>query len=97
MKLFALLSLLITENLFSPIYSTIKIKAPIVVVGCKVDLRDETQPVALELFMGPIMKRYREIETCIECSAVTLTLVCLPQFFFLPKITYLVYVQSILC
>ncbi|OAY49770.2 hypothetical protein MANES_05G075900v8 [Manihot esculenta] len=30
--------------------------------------------------MGPIMKRYREIETCIECSAVTLTLV--PDVFY---------------
>ncbi|KAF2325166.1 hypothetical protein GH714_024790 [Hevea brasiliensis] len=50
----------------------LEIKVPIIVVGCKLDLRDETQPVSLEQVMGPIMQRYREIETCIECSAVTL-------------------------
>jgi Ras family protein T1 len=44
----------------------------VIVVGCKVDLRDENQPISLEPVMGPIMQQYREIETCIECSAVTL-------------------------
>ncbi|KAJ4843022.1 Mitochondrial Rho GTPase 2 [Turnera subulata] len=50
----------------------LQVKAPVVVVGCKLDLRDENEPVSLEHLMGPIMQRYREIETCIECSAVTL-------------------------
>lgn len=43
-----------------------------IVVGCKLDLRDERSPVRLEDIMAPIMKEYREIETCIECSALTL-------------------------
>ncbi|KAJ9187642.1 hypothetical protein P3X46_003071 [Hevea brasiliensis] len=58
----------------------LEIKVPIIVVGCKLDLRDETQPVSLEQVMGPIMQRYREIETCIECSAVTLMQV--PDVFY---------------
>lgn len=43
-----------------------------IVVGCKLDLRDERSPARLEDIMSPIMKEYREIETCIECSALTL-------------------------
>uniref|UniRef100_A0A2P2LK81 Mitochondrial Rho GTPase 2 isoform X3 n=1 Tax=Rhizophora mucronata TaxID=61149 RepID=A0A2P2LK81_RHIMU len=50
----------------------LEVKAPVIVVGCKLDLRDENQAISLEHVMGPIMQRYREIETCIECSAVTL-------------------------
>ena len=38
-------------------------------VGCKLDLRDESQQVSLEQVMSPIMQQFREIETCIECSA----------------------------
>ncbi|XP_064951042.1 mitochondrial Rho GTPase 1-like isoform X3 [Musa acuminata AAA Group] len=44
-------------------------KVPVIVVGCKLDLRDEQQ-VSLEQVMSPIMQQYREIETCIECSAL---------------------------
>ena len=40
-----------------------------IVAGCKLDLRDEQQPVSLEQVMSPIMQQFREIETCIECSA----------------------------
>ncbi|WCJ21523.1 Mitochondrial Rho GTPase 1 [Euphorbia peplus] len=58
----------------------LQIKAPIIVVGCKLDLRDESEPVSLEQVMGPIMQRHREIETCIECSAVTLMQV--PDVFY---------------
>ncbi|XP_010535310.1 PREDICTED: mitochondrial Rho GTPase 2-like [Tarenaya hassleriana] len=50
----------------------LEIKAPVIVVGCKLDLRDERHPVSLEQIMAPIMQEYREIETCIECSALTL-------------------------
>lgn len=42
---------------------------PVIVVGCKLDLRDEQQQVSLEQVMSPIMQQFREIETCIECSA----------------------------
>uniref|UniRef100_A0A2P2MK13 Mitochondrial Rho GTPase n=1 Tax=Rhizophora mucronata TaxID=61149 RepID=A0A2P2MK13_RHIMU len=47
----------------------LEVKVPIIVVGCKLDLRDENQPVSLEQVMSPIMQQFREIETCIECSA----------------------------
>lgn len=46
-----------------------QIKVPIIVVGCKLDLRDDCQP-SLEQVMAPLMHEFREIETCIECSAV---------------------------
>ena len=46
-----------------------QLKAPVIVVGCKLDLRDEQQ-VSLEQVMAPIMQSFREIETCIECSAL---------------------------
>ncbi|KAM7469313.1 hypothetical protein LguiA_007496 [Lonicera macranthoides] len=47
----------------------LEVKVPVIVVGCKLDLRDEQQPVSLEQVMSPIMQQFREIETCIECSA----------------------------
>ncbi|EEF41714.1 rac-GTP binding protein, putative [Ricinus communis] len=58
----------------------LEVKVPVIVVGCKLDLRDEAYPVSLEQVMGPIMQQHREIETCIECSAVTLMQV--PDVFF---------------
>lgn len=42
---------------------------PVIVVGCRLDLRDDQQ-VSLDLVMSPIMQKFREIETCIECSAM---------------------------
>jgi len=33
-------------------------------------MRDENQQVSLEQVMSPIMQQFREIETCIECSAL---------------------------
>ncbi|XVF41940.1 hypothetical protein PTKIN_Ptkin01aG0321100 [Pterospermum kingtungense] len=47
----------------------LEVKVPVIVVGCKLDLRDDQQPVSLEQVMSPIMQQFREIETCIECSA----------------------------
>ncbi|KNA05472.1 hypothetical protein SOVF_190020 [Spinacia oleracea] len=47
----------------------LEVKVPVIVVGCKLDLRDEQQQVSLEQVMSPIMQQFREIETCIECSA----------------------------
>lgn len=46
-----------------------QVKVPVIVVGCKLDLRDDQHQVSLELVMSPIMQQFREIETCIECSA----------------------------
>ena len=50
----------------------LEVKAPVILVGCKLDLRDEHQQVSMEDIVAPIMKQFREIETCIECSAATL-------------------------
>ncbi|KAJ8751953.1 hypothetical protein K2173_000699 [Erythroxylum novogranatense] len=47
----------------------LEVKVPVIVVGCKLDLREENQQVNLEQVMSPIMQQFREIETCIECSA----------------------------
>lgn len=47
-----------------------QVRVPVIVVGCKLDLRDENQPVSLEQVMSPIMQQFREIETCIECSSM---------------------------
>jgi GTPase SAR1 family protein len=53
-----------------------QVKVPVIVVGCKLDLRDENQQVSLEQVMSPIMQQFREIETCIECSAFKHIQVC---------------------
>lgn len=47
----------------------LEVKVPVIVVGCKLDLRDDQQ-LSLEQVMTPIMHQFREIETCIECSAL---------------------------
>ncbi|XP_004495731.1 mitochondrial Rho GTPase 1 [Cicer arietinum] len=47
----------------------LEVKVPVIVVGCKLDLRDDNHQVSLEQVMSPIMQQFREIETCIECSA----------------------------
>ncbi|XP_043691808.1 mitochondrial Rho GTPase 1-like [Telopea speciosissima] len=58
----------------------LEVKVPVIVVGCKLDLRDDQQPVSLEQVMSPIMQQFREIETCIECSA--LNLIQVPEVFY---------------
>lgn len=58
----------------------LKVKVPVVVVGCKLDLRNEQTPMSLEQVMAPIMQQFREIETCIECSAANLVQV--PDVFY---------------
>ncbi|KAG0466828.1 hypothetical protein HPP92_017817 [Vanilla planifolia] len=57
----------------------LEVKVPIIVVGCKLDLRDEQQ-TSLEQVMSPIMQQFREIETCIECSA--LRQIQVPEVFY---------------
>ncbi|KAF3784022.1 Mitochondrial Rho GTPase 1 [Nymphaea thermarum] len=57
----------------------LEVKVPVIVVGCKLDLRDEQQP-SLEQVMSPIMQQFREIETCIECSA--LKQIQVPEVFY---------------
>ncbi|KAJ7972803.1 Mitochondrial Rho GTPase [Quillaja saponaria] len=58
----------------------LEVKAPVIVVGCKLDLRDENEQVSLEHLMSRVMQQFREIETCIECSAATLIQV--PEVFY---------------
>lgn len=58
----------------------LEVKVPVIVVGCKLDLRDEHNQMSLEQVMSPIMQKFREIETCIECSAATLIQV--PEAFY---------------
>ncbi|KAB1202211.1 Mitochondrial Rho GTPase 1 [Morella rubra] len=58
----------------------LEVKVPVIVVGCKLDLRDENQQVSLEQVMSPIMQQFREIETCIECSA--LKQIQIPEVFY---------------
>jgi len=47
-----------------------QVKVPVIVVGCKLDLRDENPQVSLEQVMTPIMQQFCEIQICIECSAL---------------------------
>ncbi|XP_023872842.1 mitochondrial Rho GTPase 2 isoform X2 [Quercus suber] len=58
----------------------LEVKVPVVVVGCKLDLREERDTMNLEQVMSPIMQKFREIETCIECSAANLIQV--PEVFY---------------
>lgn len=48
-----------------------QVKVPVIVVGCKLDLRDESQQVSLECVMTQLLQQFKEIVTCIECSAAT--------------------------
>lgn len=59
-----------------------QVKVPVIIVGCKLDMRDEGYHISLEEVMAPIMQRFREIETCIECSAANLVQVCQIRLYF---------------
>jgi hypothetical protein len=43
-----------------------QVKVPVIVVGCKLHLQDEYQVVQV---MSPLMQKFCEIESYIECSA----------------------------
>ncbi|XP_051122525.1 mitochondrial Rho GTPase 1 [Andrographis paniculata] len=58
----------------------LEVKVPVIVVGCMLDRRNDQQPVSLEQVMSPIMQQFREIETCIECSA--LNHIQIPEVFY---------------
>ncbi|XP_045812749.1 mitochondrial Rho GTPase 1-like [Trifolium pratense] len=62
----------------------LKVNVPVILVGCKLDLRDEDQHVDLEPVMSPIMQQFHEIETYIECSA-SRHIQVLEVFFFAHK------------
>ncbi|PIA44822.1 hypothetical protein AQUCO_01700429v1 [Aquilegia coerulea] len=57
----------------------LEVRVPVIVVGCKLDAREDTQ-VSLEQVMSPIMQKFREIETCIECSARNM--IQIPEVFY---------------
>ncbi|EFJ25633.1 MIRO family protein [Selaginella moellendorffii] len=57
------------QTYWLPELRALEVKVPIIVVGCKLDLRQDKEPM-LEQVMAPIMHDFREIETCIECSAL---------------------------
>ncbi|XP_057424028.1 mitochondrial Rho GTPase 2-like [Lotus japonicus] len=63
-----------------PELKRLEVKAPVIVAGCRLDLRNESQQVSLESLTAPIMIQFREIATCIECSAATLYQV--PEVFY---------------
>ncbi|XP_044486643.1 mitochondrial Rho GTPase 2-like [Mangifera indica] len=63
-----------------PELRSLEVKVPIIVAGCKLDLRGEHVAMSLEEVMGPIMQQFREIETCVECSATTMVQV--PDVFY---------------
>ncbi|XP_031263772.1 mitochondrial Rho GTPase 2 isoform X2 [Pistacia vera] len=63
-----------------PELRSLEVKVPIIVAGCKLDLRSEHLAMSLEEVMGPIMQQFREIETCVECSATTMIQV--PDVFY---------------
>lgn len=63
----------------APLFSW-QVKVPVIVVGCMLDKRGDQQPVSLEQVMSPIMQQFREIETCIECSALNHIQVGFPLF-----------------
>ncbi|XP_078444372.1 MIRO-related GTP-ase 1 [Wolffia australiana] len=67
------------SNFWLPELRRLDIKVPVILVGCKLDLRDELQ-LSLEQLMSPIMQKFREIETCIECSA--LKQIQVPEVFY---------------
>ncbi|KAH1258290.1 Mitochondrial Rho GTPase 2 [Glycine max] len=54
-----------------PELQKLEVKVPVIVVGCKLDLRDESQEVSLERVMTQLLQQFKEIVTCIECSAAT--------------------------
>ncbi|XP_073028481.1 mitochondrial Rho GTPase 1-like [Primulina eburnea] len=58
------------SSFWLPELRRLEVKVPVIVVGCMLDKRGDQQPVSLEQVMSPIMQQFREIETCIECSAV---------------------------
>ncbi|XP_047337722.1 mitochondrial Rho GTPase 1-like [Impatiens glandulifera] len=47
----------------------LEVNVPVLLVGCKLDLREDEHPLSLEMIMSPIMQQFREIESCLECSA----------------------------
>jgi Ras family protein T1 len=55
-----------------PFIRSLGVNVPVVLVGNKIDIRgDDYSNDALEEEMHPIMEEFKEVETCVECSAKT--------------------------
>ncbi|KAI4301263.1 hypothetical protein L6164_034557 [Bauhinia variegata] len=50
----------------------LEVKAPVIVVGCKLDLLDNNQHVSFEQVMSQLFLQFPEIVFCLECSAASL-------------------------
>ncbi|XP_024020110.1 mitochondrial Rho GTPase 1 [Morus notabilis] len=59
------------SSFWLPQIRQLEVKVPVIVVGCKHDLRDENQQFNLEQVMSPIKQQFPVIETYIECSALS--------------------------
>ncbi|EIN12642.1 mitochondrial Rho GTPase [Punctularia strigosozonata HHB-11173 SS5] len=68
-----------------PYFRQLGVNVPVILVGNKIDLRGgEVTNEALEEEILPIMNEFKEVETCIECSA-KLTLNVSEVFYFAQK------------
>ncbi|KAG8895591.1 ERMES complex Ca(2+)-binding regulatory GTPase gem1 [Tulasnella sp. 403] len=55
-----------------PYFRSLGVNIPVILVGNKIDLRGgEVTNAALEEEIAPIMQEFKEVETCVECSAKT--------------------------
>lgn len=73
----------------------LKVDVPVVVVGCKLDLQDESQHVSSEQLMKELLLQNEQIVTCIECSASTLYQV--PEVFYFAQKAVLYPVHPLYC
>ncbi|KAK9846318.1 hypothetical protein WJX81_001431 [Elliptochloris bilobata] len=53
----------------------LNVRVPIILVGCKNDIKPAEERAALQDAVVPVMKDCKEIETCLECSAEKLVFV----------------------
>ncbi|BGP43676.1 ERMES complex Ca(2+)-binding regulatory GTPase gem1 [Rhodotorula kratochvilovae] len=54
-----------------PTIRSLGVNVPVILIGNKIDLRDgQVTNQALEDEIVPIMQEYKEVETCVECSAL---------------------------
>lgn len=59
-----------TSSYWLPMMHSLGINVPVVLVGTKIDLRPSVvDDESLEEDIAPLMAEFKEIETCIECSA----------------------------
>ena len=68
-----------------PLISKLGANLPVVLVGNKIDTRgDDVENTSLEEDMLPIMDKFKQVETCLECSAKSLINIS-EVFFFAQK------------